>query len=61
MKSWDFPTPDEAHLMVKSADASPALFDARVTTARCVPAIRAKVEQWRATGYAGATTPPADC
>ena len=39
----------------QTADAAPAIFDARVTTAPCVPAVRAKVEQWRAASYPGAS------
>src|SRR5207245_2716453 len=39
----------------KSDTATAPLFDVKTTTAPCVPAIRDKVDQWRATGYKGAT------
>ena len=39
----------------KPADPSAPLFDARLTTAPCVPAIRDKVERGGAAGYPGAT------
>jgi len=40
----------------KKPDATSApLFDAKTTTAPCVPAIRDKVAEWRAAGYPGAT------
>jgi len=38
----------------KKSTAAP-LFDVRTTTAPCVPAVRQKVEAWRAGGYLGAT------
>jgi type III restriction enzyme len=37
----------------KKADAAAPLFDVKSTTAPCVPAIRAQVDQWRAADYPG--------
>jgi len=37
------------------ADDQLALLEARVKTAPCVPALRKAVEEWRGTGYKGAT------
>jgi type III restriction enzyme len=39
----------------KAASAAAPLFDVTTTTAPCVPAIREKVERWRAEGYPGVT------
>jgi type III restriction enzyme len=39
----------------KTASSAAPLLDVRVTTAPCVPAIRAKVTQWRDADYPGAT------
>ena len=36
-------------------EAQPGLFEARVTTAPCVPAIREAVAKWRDDGYKGST------
>jgi type III restriction enzyme len=38
----------------RKSDAAP-LFDVKMTTAPCVPAIRKKVEEWRGGGYSGAS------
>jgi type III restriction enzyme len=42
----------------KTSSAAAPIFDVKTTTAPCVPAIREKVDQWRAAGYpdASATT-----
>jgi type III restriction enzyme len=39
----------------KAAPQSPALFDVKTITAPCVPALRAKVNAWRAEDYPGVT------
>jgi type III restriction enzyme len=39
----------------KAAPQSPALFDVKTTTAPCVPALRLKVNAWRAEDYPGVT------
>jgi type III restriction enzyme len=41
--------------MARKKSMAAPLYDVRITTAPCVPAIRAKVEQWRVGGYVGAT------
>ena len=45
-----------AHKRVTKITGQDDLFQAKVTTAACVPAIRKAVESWRASSYKGATS-----